>query len=69
MKWAESLSLTGYAQNLVDGTVYVVAQGAQNNLEKLLQKCYSGPKYAKVKKVDYKESEVTKKYSSFKVKF
>jgi acylphosphatase len=56
-------------QNIDDGIVYVLAQGTKNSLDKLLQKCYSGPRYAKVNNVNVVRLEVDKKYTSFKVKF
>lgn len=67
-KWAQELGLTGYAQNRSDGTVYVIAQGSKQNLDKLLEKCYSGSRYAKVKDVKPHWTKITANFSSFEIK-
>ena len=48
---AERLALTGYARNLPDGSVEVVAQGPVAAVERLHQWLYQGPKMARVESV------------------
>ena len=48
---AQKLGLTGYAQNLPDGTVRVFAAGAPAALEKLLGAVRQGPRAARVERV------------------
>ncbi len=47
-KKADELGLKGYAKNLPDGTVEVVAQGSQENLEELIAFIRKGPGIAQV---------------------
>jgi len=48
---AEALSLTGFARNLPDGTVEVIAYGEKENLERLHEACRRGPRAGRVEEV------------------
>ena len=48
---AERLAVTGYARNLPDGSVEVVAQGPAGAVERLRQWLHQGPKMARVETV------------------
>ena len=48
---AERLALKGYARNLADGSVEVVAQGPVAAVERLRQWLHHGPKMARVETV------------------
>jgi len=48
---AVKLALVGTVQNLDDGSVYVVSEGEEKNLRKLLKLLKKGPIFAKVKEV------------------
>lgn len=48
---AERLALTGYARNLPDGSVEVVAQGPVGAVERLRRWLHQGPKLARVETV------------------
>ncbi|MGC1387077.1 MAG: acylphosphatase [Steroidobacteraceae bacterium] len=48
---AERLALAGYARNLPDGSVEVVAQGPVAAVEQLRQWLHQGPKMARVEAV------------------
>ena len=48
---AERLAVTGYARNLPDGSVEVVAQGSVAAVERLRQWLHQGPKMARVESV------------------
>ncbi len=52
-KNAVKLGLVGYAKNLPDGTVEVVAEGKERNLMELLNLLKIGNAYSEVEKVDY----------------
>lgn len=56
---ALDLGLVGYAENLSDGRVEVVAEGDKETLTILLEKLHRGPAHAVVKNVDVSWSEVT----------
>lgn len=49
---AKKLNIKGYAKNLPDGSVVIVAQGEQENLEDLIAWCHDGSPSAKVEKVE-----------------
>lgn len=49
---AEKLDIKGYAKNLPDGSVEIVAQGKKENLEELIAWCHDGSPSAKVEKVE-----------------
>ena len=53
---ARQLGITGYAINLPDGNVEVLACGASNALDELADWLQSGPPMAKVTRVDVSES-------------
>jgi acylphosphatase len=48
---AERLAIKGYARNLADGSVEVVAQGPVAAVERLRQWLHQGPKMARVETV------------------
>ena len=54
---AQRLSLTGYAQNLPDGTVEVLAHGAAGAVEELHRWLHRGPDGARVDRVVDTSSE------------
>jgi len=49
---AQSLGIFGYVKNLEDGTVEVLAQGREENLQKLIEELKKGPFLARVDKLD-----------------
>lgn len=51
-KKAGQLNLTGYAKNLPDGSVIVLAQGERESLEDLIDWCHEGPPQSTVEKVE-----------------
>ena len=48
---AEELGLTGTVENLEDGSVYIEAEGSEDDLGKLLMFCTTGSQNAEVKGV------------------
>jgi acylphosphatase len=48
---ARKLGLTGWAQNLTDGRVEVLAQGSKEKIESLIKICEKGPIISDVKSV------------------
>lgn len=47
------LGLSGYAKNLPDGSVEVVAEGSEDVLLRLLEYLREGNSYSQVERVDY----------------
>ncbi len=66
-KKAFELGLSGYAENLSDGRVEVVAEGEKADLEHLIHHLRQGPRGARVDQVDVQWSEATglKGFQSF----
>lgn len=62
---AMRLGIKGYAKNLPDGTVEVVAEGHEEALSKLLEYIKRGPPLAEVEKVDYKFIEYKGEFKDF----
>lgn len=56
---AQDAGLSGYAENLSDGRVEVVAEGARDELEALLHQLQRGPAFAQVSAVDVTWGEVS----------
>ena len=52
LRHAEELGLAGYAKNQADGTVEVVAEGADSALRKLEERLNEGPSFAHVSGVE-----------------
>ncbi len=66
---ATELGVTGYARNMPDGTVEVLAEGDRTKLEQLIAYLHVGPPAAKVEKVITKWSEGSGRYSDFQIKY
>jgi acylphosphatase len=45
------MNIVGYAQNIEDGSVHIVAEGDKNVLGQFLREIKKGNKYSKVEKV------------------
>lgn len=65
---AVSLGLTGYARNLSDGRVEVVAEGPEARLSDLKAWCEDGPPEARVDSVDVTAQEPTGEFTGFAVR-
>lgn len=59
LRRARDLGLSGYAENLSDGRVEVVAEGEAAALERLLHWLHRGPPHARVVGVETQYSEAT----------
>jgi len=66
---ASGLWLSGYAENAPDFSVRVVAQGAEDKLNKLVDELHKGPFMSKVGTVSVKEREAKEKYEGFVIKY
>ena len=65
---ATALGLTGYARNQNNGSVEVVAEGAQSGLDTLLAALRRGPALARVDRVDASWAAFTDDYEGFGVR-
>ncbi len=64
---ALDLNLTGYTRNLIDGSVEVLAQGREDNLQKLIQFLKKGPFLAKVERLELIFRKPNIIYSNFQI--
>ncbi|MDO4917426.1 MAG: acylphosphatase [Rothia sp. (in: high G+C Gram-positive bacteria)] len=62
---AQPLGLVGYAKNMDDGSVEIVAQGTRENCQKLLDTLNSGNTAGHVEHVDANIAEPTGSYKDF----
>ncbi len=67
-KEAERLRLKGYVKNGEDRDVIVVAQGFEDKLKELIEKCKQGPQGARIDKVEVKE-ERTESFAHFEIRY
>ena len=56
-KIAQSLALSGWVKNLVDGRVEAVFVGEKNKIEKMIEFLYQGSSVSQIEKVEVVEKE------------
>lgn len=66
---AGRLALTGWARNLPDGRVEVVAQGEREPLEALLAWLHQGPSGARVDTVEHRWEAAGERFVEFGVRY
>ena len=66
---AIKLKVTGWVKNIPGGTVYLEAEGEENNLKSLERWLYIGSPHSRVDRVDLQWIMPTKTYSTFTVIF
>ena len=64
---ALKLKLSGYAKNMPDGSVEVIAEGEENILLKLVEALRKGNTYSEVESVDYKILEEVLGLTGFEI--
>jgi len=66
---ANMLGVTGWAANLYDGRVEVVAEGEKEVLERFLLELKKGPRLARVEGVDFLWEDYKDEFPDFSIKF
>ena len=64
---SQSLGIFGYVKNLEDGTVEILAQGREENLQKLIGELKKGPFLARVDKLDIVFRKPIHRFNIFKI--
>jgi len=64
---ANELNLSGFVKNLLNGDVYIEAEGIPENLSVLIDWCYIGSPKSKVSEVISEEGEL-KYFKTFEIK-
>lgn len=62
---AHELNITGFARNEADGSVYIEAEGEEDELEQFITWCRIGPELAQVEKVGVSFSDELKHFTEF----
>ena len=65
---AGRLGLTGYAENLPDGSVRVEAEGDPDRLDQLEAFLYQGPRWAEVQDLDARRVPATGEFHRFEAR-
>lgn len=55
---ADEFNITGFVRNERDETVYIEAEGEEENLQKFIEWCKQGPKYAIVEQCEIEEADL-----------
>ncbi len=64
---ARELGLSGFVQNMPDGSVYIEAEGDKEQLDALVAWCRQGPPLARVARVEVQQGPL-KGYSDFVIR-
>ena len=64
---AHKLNLTGFVKNLPDESVLILVEGEEENINQLIEWCYTGPRYSEVLEVKAEEEEL-KGFTNFEIK-
>jgi acylphosphatase len=67
LETSQQLGLKGFVQNETNGSVYIEAEGTEDQLNKLIEWCKKGPPRAVVNEVKSSEGEI-KIFSSFEIR-
>ncbi len=62
---ARRLNIKGFARNEIDDSVYIEAEGEEENLKQFLDWCRKGPFFAKVEKVEFEFMPNIKNFNDF----
>jgi acylphosphatase len=65
---AGQLGLTGYAENLPDGSVRVEAEGAPDRLDQFEDFLREGPRWAEVESLDSERTPATGEFGDFEAR-
>ncbi len=66
---AKQIGVNGYAKNLANGKVEVVAEGEKLKLNALIEKLQQGPRSSRVDAIEIKERKFTGEYETFGVRY
>lgn len=69
MREAELLGVSGFARNLKDGNVEIVAEGEEKQLKEFEKKIRKGPLMAFITDVNIKEEQRTGEFEGFDIRF
>ena len=68
LKKAEEYHLTGWVRNRVDGSVEIVCEGAEENINDMVRWCKQGPQRAHVSEVETTWEQYTGEFDVFEIR-
>ncbi|WP_394237806.1 acylphosphatase [Niallia oryzisoli] len=66
---AVQYGVTGWAKNLADNSVEIVAVGSKDQLDPFVEELRIGNPFSKISDMEITESEVTEQFNSFTIKY
>lgn len=66
---AKMLDLTGYVQNLDDGSVEAIFEGYEDDIDEMLDYCKTGTRKSKVEDIEVLEEEYTGEFEDFEIRY
>ena len=66
---ATRLNLTGWVKNRFDGSVELIAEGAREEVKKLIEWCHHGPPGARVTMVHEIKEDYTGEFDFFRISY
>ena len=65
---ARKMQLSGYARNLPNSSVEVLAEGEEEKLKRMIEWCKQGPPGAHVDHIEVEWCEATNRFQSFQIR-
>ncbi|RYM05279.1 acylphosphatase [Sporolactobacillus sp. THM7-7] len=65
---AQSAGVNGWVRNKPDGTVEIVAEGADRSMERFVAAIKEGSPFSRVENVDIRENETAEHFMSFEIR-
>ena len=66
---AVQYGITGWAKNLADGSVEIVALGSKDQLDPFIEDLRVGNPFSKINNIEITENGITEDYHSFTIKY
>ena len=66
-KEADEMGIVGSVKNMQDGSVKIIAEGKEENLEKLVEWCKAGTEFSQVKDIEVKWFDATGEFKNFEI--
>lgn len=65
---ARNYGIKGYVRNMSDGSVYLEAEGSEDNINRFVNWCKKGPDFAYIDRINITDGSLTD-FESFEVRF
>ena len=64
---ADKLGVRGFVRNIDNGNVEIIVEGDMDKVNKLIEICRQGPKYAQIRNFSVEEKKFSGDYKEFKI--